>query len=154
MRRVVLVLTAGVVLAFVPVAGALTAAAATTTRVVVRPRTGGPHTRFRFSFRTPDSTGISGDWNRVDTLSVAHPKHSGCVSEGDAILPRSQAGATVRVTLNPARLGGRWCTGTFHGEIIESQRVICSPLPVDVCPQLAVVPRVIARFTFRVKTTA
>jgi len=150
----VLVLGAGMALAVVPVAGALTPAAATTTKVVVRPRTGGPHTRFRFSFTTPVSTGISGEWNRVDTLSVSHPKHSGCVSSGDAILPRSQAGATVRVTLNPSRLGGRWCTGTFRGEIIESQRIICSPLPVDVCPELAVMPRVIARFRFRVTTTA
>jgi hypothetical protein len=141
-------------LAFVPVAGAVTAAAARTTRVVVRPRTGGPHTRFRFSFRMPDSTGISGEFNSVDTLSVGNPKHSGCVSGGDTILPRSRAGTMVRVTLNPARLGGSWCTGTFHGEIVESRRIICSPGPVAVCPELTVVPRVIARFRFRVTTTA
>lgn len=147
-------LAAGMALAFVPAAGAMTAAAATTTRVVVRPGTGGPHTRFRFSLRTPDSTGISGVWNRVDTLSVGHPQHSGCVWSGDIVLPRSQAGTMVRVTLNPFRLGGSWCTGTFHGEVIQSQRVSCGPPLVDVCPQLVVAPQVIARFTFRVTTTA
>ena len=44
--------------------------------------------------------------------------------------PPVAAGAVVRLALYPARLGGRWCTGTFHGEIIESQRVVCSP-PAD-----------------------
>jgi hypothetical protein len=155
MRRVVLGLTAGMALAFIPSAGALTAASATTTKVVVRPGRGGPHTRFRFSFRTPDSTGISGVWDRVDTLSVGNPKHSGCVWSGNIILPRAQAGSMVSVTLNPSRLGGSWCAGTFHGEIIESQRSSCGPPLVDMlCPQLSVVPRVIARFTFRVTTTA
>ena len=59
----------------------------------------------------------------------------------------------VRTTLNPARLGGRWCAGTFHGRVVESERIICGGPPVDACPQLVIAPRVIARFTFRVTTT-
>ena len=112
MRRVVLVLTAGMALAFLPAAGAVTATAATTTKVVVRPRTGEPHTRFSLSFRWPDTTGASGNWKWIDTLSASVPMRSGCVWYATATLPRSQAGATVRVTLDPSRLGGRWCTGT------------------------------------------
>jgi hypothetical protein len=155
MRRVVLGLTAGMALAFIPAAGAFTPASPTSTKVVVRPGTGGPHTRFRFSFRMPNSTDMAGEVNHTDTLSVGHRQHSGCVWSGDEILPRSQAGAMMRVTLNPSRLGGSWCTGTFHGEIIESVRITCGPPLVDIlCPQLAVAPQVVARFTFRVTTTA
>jgi hypothetical protein len=154
MRRGVLVLVVGMALAFVPAAGALTAAAAATTKVVVTPGTGGPHTKFKFSFHAPTATGLAGDWTRVNTLSVAGPDHSSCVWEGAVSLPRSPAGTMVRITLNPSHLGGSWCTGTFHGEVVESQRIICSPLPVDACPQLVIAPQVIARFKFRVTTTA
>jgi hypothetical protein len=147
-------LAAGMALALVPAAGALTDSAATTTKVIVRPATGGPHTRFKFSFRSPNTIGIGGDWSRVDTLSVAVAKRPGCISDRVVILPRSQAGTMVRVTLNPSRLGGSWCIGTFRGEIVERQRILCSPLPVDLCPQVIIAPQVIARFKFRVTTTA
>lgn len=149
-----LVLVAGLALAFVPAAGALTAAVAATTKVVVTPGTGGPRTKFKFSFRAPNATGVGSDWSRVNTLSVDGPEHSSCVWEGAVTLPRSPAGTMVRITLNPSRLGGSWCTGTFHGEVVESQRIICLPLPVDACPQLVIAPQVIARFKFRVTTTA
>jgi hypothetical protein len=154
MRRGVVVLVAGLALAFAPAAGALTAGTAATTKVAVTPGTGGTHTRFRFSFRMPTATGLAGGWSRVNMLSVDTRMRSGCVWEASSALPRLPAGRMMRVSLNPSRLGGSWCTGTFHGEIVESQRIICSPLPVDVCPQLVIAPQVLARFKFRVTTTA
>lgn len=143
-----LILVVGLLALAVPAAGAMTVASGTVTKVA--PGIGGPHTKFRFSFRTPAATGVASGWSRADTLSVGGPKQSGCVSQADMSLPRSQAGTMVRVTLNPSHLGGRWCTGSFAGEVIESQRIICGPPLVYACPQLVSAPQVISRFRFRV----
>jgi hypothetical protein len=154
MRRTVLILVVGIVaLVAVPAIGAVTPQI-WPTKVTVTPGTGGPRTTFHFRFRTPASTGVTTPWGRADTLSVSGPKRRGCVGGGGATVPLSVAGTMMRVTLNPAHLGGRWCTGTFQGEIVENQRMICSPAPVDVCPQLTVAPQVVARFTFRVSRTS
>ena len=148
MRRSVLSLIAGIVaLALVPVALAATG----TTPARVSPGRGGIHTRFHFSMRLPTATGITGHVSRSDSVDITGPKRSECVSSATSVLPSGGAGTMVRETFSPARLGGRWCTGTFHGEVLEIQRVVCSPLPVMiVCPQLEVAPQVIARFSFRV----
>ncbi len=59
----------------------------------------------------------------------------------------------MRVTLTPGRMGGAgartWCTGTFHGSIVQTERVLCGP-PV-LCPMLEIRPQTIATFTFKVK---
>ena len=155
MRRSVLILVAGILaLAAVPAAGAILPGPVTSTKVLVTPRTGGPRTTFRFAFRTLSSTGVGGGWSRVNTLSVTGPRRAGCVGDGTTTLPQSVAGTMVRVTMNPARLGGRWCSGRFRGEIVDSQRIICDPMPVEACPQIVIAPQVIARFTFRVTRTS
>jgi hypothetical protein len=155
MRRCVLILVAGMLaVAAIPAAGAVLPGPGTSTKVSVTPGAGSPRTTFRFRFRTPDMTGIGAGWSRVNTLSVGGPTRAGCVADGTTTLPRSAAGAMVGVSMNPAHLGGRWCVGTFRGEIIESQRIICDPKPVYACPQLVIAPQVIARFTFRVTRTS
>jgi hypothetical protein len=155
MRRCVLILVAGMLaLAAIPAAGAVMPGPVTSTKVSVTPGAGGPRTMFRFRFRAPDLTGVGAGWSRVNTLSVGGPTRAGCVSDGTTTLPPSVAGTMVRVTMNPAHLGGRWCVGTFRGEIIDSQRIICDPKPVEACPQLVIAPQVIARFTFRVTRTS
>jgi hypothetical protein len=148
MRRSVLILIAGIMaLALVPVALATTGA----TTVHISPGKGGIHTQFHFSMRLPTSTGTTGHVTRSDSIAISGPKHSGCVSNATSILPAASAGTMMRETFNPARMGGRWCTGTFRGEVLEHVNTVCSPLPVMIiCPQLEIAPQVIARFSFRV----
>jgi hypothetical protein len=151
MRRIVV----GLVPALVLLASAATAIAATTpaigvsTRVYVTPGSGRQHTNFRLSFRIPDATGMSGLLRRTDALSVSGPRHAGCISRAAITLRSAPSGARLRVTLSPSRLGGSWCVGTFHGRIVESEQVVCQRLRA--CPDLAVAPRTIAQFKFRVK---
>jgi hypothetical protein len=151
MRRSLLipvaVLLAGTI---VPAAGAL-GISDPLTPVHVAPGTGHPGTTFKLSLRSPDQTGASGDLRRQDTLSVAGPHRSGCVSSAHMTLPAARAHQLVSMSLKPSRLGGRWCQGTFKGEIDEAQRFVCDP--PHLCPQLEIRPRTIARFTFRVTRT-
>jgi hypothetical protein len=148
MRRSVLILIAGIMaLALVPVA--LATAGATTAHI--SPGKGGIHTQFHFSLRLPTATGTTGRVTRSDSVVISGPKRSGCVSSATSILPAGAAGTIVRETFNPAHMGGRWCTGTFHGEVLGHVNTVCSPLPVMIiCPQLEIAPQVIARFSFRV----
>jgi hypothetical protein len=159
MRRIVFALVPAVVLlvvAAVAIAATppLTTPPLTTvsTRVYVAPGSGSPHTKFRLSFRIPDATGMPGLFRRSDMLGVSGPGRAGCISRTSVLLRSAQAGARLRVTLNPSGLGGSWCVGNFHGQIVETEQVICQP--TRACPDIAVAPRTIARFKFRVKRTS
>ncbi|MGH2913531.1 MAG: hypothetical protein ACRDMX_00930 [Solirubrobacteraceae bacterium] len=156
MRRAALVLVAGIVgLAPGSALAAFSIGPTSIIRVGVSPRTGTAHTRFRFTLRLPAATGGRPGWRNTDTLSVVGPRRTGCDSAGFASLPAAQAGATVSVMLRPSARTPRWCRGTFHGEVIETMRTICSPPPTQImCPMIEVAPRVIARFSFRVTRTA
>ncbi|MGH2889121.1 MAG: hypothetical protein ACRDNJ_05805 [Solirubrobacteraceae bacterium] len=126
-------------------------------RVRVSPHTGHPRTTFRFRLRLPSQLPAMISWARRDTLSVIGPHRAGCVAATTVALPTDSPGAAVNVRLNPARLGedGRWCIGRFHGTVVDTERVICSPPPVYImCPDIMIAPQVIARFTFRVTRTA
>jgi hypothetical protein len=151
MRRTVLILIAGIVaLAAVPVALATTGA--TTARV--SPGKGGIHTQFHFSMRLPTATGTTGTTGRAtrsDSIEISGPSHAGCVSGATWVLPSAGAGTMARETFNPGRLGGRWCSGTFRGEVLERVNSVCGPpMVMIICPQLEIAPQVIARFSFRV----
>ena len=148
MRRGVLILIAGITaLAAVPVALATSG----TTTAHISPGRGGIHQKFQFSMRVATATGTTGRTTRSDSVEISGPKRSGCVSSTTSLLPSASANTMVRETFNPARLGGHWCTGTFHGEVLQRENTVCSPLPVMIiCPQLEVAPQVIARFSFRV----
>jgi hypothetical protein len=151
MRRTVLIVAALVAaLAVVPVAPAATSQSGQVP-VHVSPGAGGRHTRFTFTMVLPLATGVSGSWTRFDYVEVSGPRRARCVSSGSAVFPAGSANTTARTTLNPSRLGGSWCTGTFHGEVIESQRTSCGPPMLIICPQIEIAPQVIGRFTFRVR---
>jgi hypothetical protein len=153
MRRIVFALVPAVVLLVVAAVAIAAPPPLTTasTRVYVAPGSGSPHTKFRLSFRIPDATGMPGLFRRSDMLGVSGPSRAGCISRTSVLLRSAQAGARLRVTLNPSGLGGSWCVGTFHGQIVETEQVICQP--TRACPDIAVAPRTIARFKFRVKRT-
>jgi hypothetical protein len=120
----------------------------TETHVSVKPPSGGPRTTFRLSFRVADATGTSGFLRRSDALIVTAPNRPGCISRVTLTLSSAQAGARRRIMLDPSRLHGIWCAGTFLGAIIESQTVVCRPAMA--CPDFEVAPRTIARFRFQV----
>jgi hypothetical protein len=119
-------------------------------RISVAPRAGGPATRFRVRFRAPQRTGRRADAERRYELSVSGPSGGhGCVSSASLELPFTRAHARVRTALDPARLGGRWCAGTFHGQVEEVQAPICPR--ATVCPALVMLLGTVGRFSFVVK---
>jgi hypothetical protein len=104
------------------------------------------------SFHTPDRTGRVRQLQRHDELSVSAPGNpNSCVSNAQAIAPDAPAGVRVRAALDPARLGGRWCIGTYHGEIDELQSPVCPQ--GKLCPTYVIRVRVIARFAFHVRAS-
>ena len=58
-------------------------------------------------------------------------------------------GRPVIVALDPAHLGGRWCTGTHTARVLELQRPRCAA--GIMCPQFVRVIAVIGTATFVVK---
>jgi hypothetical protein len=159
MRRTVLIATAAIAaLAAVPVAGALTLQSPAPVKVHVSPATGGPRTAFAVSWRNPVQIGTVGSLQRSETVAIAGPKGRGCVTAGQVAVPATVAPRQlIRLSLAPARMSTtkarQWCTGTFHGIVVQSQRFACSP-PTDLCPELAIRPQTIARFTFKVTRRA
>lgn len=146
-----LLMAGALALASIAVAAGTALGTPSLTPVRVTPGSGGNHTQFRLSLRIPAQTGVQARFSRTDTVSVTGPRPGRCVSHGSLVLPAAKARALVRVTLNPSLMGGSWCTGTFTGKIVQTERVSCAPVHVAIpCPQLGVAPQVIARFTFRV----
>jgi hypothetical protein len=162
MRRGLLILVSAVLvpaaIAVVPSAGAVPGAlnagptppSLSTTPVHVRPSIGGPRSAFTVTLRIPAQTGTIGQVHRSDLLTASGPRRTGCVSSVQTVLPAAPAGSMVRVRLAPRR-GRHWCTGTFHGVIIESQSITCAGGPTAACPMVMIRPQTIARFRFRVR---
>jgi hypothetical protein len=136
-------------------AGSATAAGlGQTTRVTVKPGSGTPQTRFVFRFRVPVATGRFGSLVRTDTFSVSGPSAARCQSRVTRTLRPAKTGKRIKLTLAPARGRGGWCAGQWHGTVVQSDLIRCSPPPARVCPDLVVAPRVIATFRFHVKAVA
>jgi hypothetical protein len=71
------------------------------------------------------------------------------------VLAAAPSGTTIRHTLRPRWLGGRWCTGTYNGQVTYQVQPACTdPGPVKAmviaCPMFIMAPRTIATFHFRV----
>jgi hypothetical protein len=119
--------------------------------VHVSPRSIGPHTAVTVSFHQPSPAGLLPDQREVEALRVQARGHGGCIDDGSLAMTPAPAGRLVRRTLRPARLpGGRWCPGTYHGEITLSQFPRCDPGPLHACPLYVIAPRTLATFSFRV----
>ncbi|HEY1568826.1 MAG TPA: hypothetical protein VGF68_17480 [Solirubrobacteraceae bacterium] len=154
LRRIVLVaVMALVALAAVPVAGANPTETGAPVAVHVSPGTGGPRTAFKVSWRNRTDIGMVGTLHRSETVQINGPQHGRCVASGGMGVPTTTAGQLVRVSLTPGRMsttGSRtWCTGTFHGAVVEDERFTCAP--PHLCPQIAIRPMTIAHFSFKVR---
>ena len=145
-------------LALVLIAGVVAAQAwaqSTTTTSAIRfsPGTGTQRTHFAVSFTATTPTGSVGGFSVISSHDVlvatgpAHPR--GCIHTVDLPLAASAVGARERIVLNPSRLGGKWCVGTYRGQI----EVIGGPeCPVHTaCPAFVVFQGTIGRFSFHVK---
>jgi hypothetical protein len=121
-------------------------------RVHVRPSSGSPNTVFVLTFRVPERTGRHGAVQRDDMVSASAARGStSCIESIDVRAPDAAAGARVRVSLDPGRLGGRWCRGRYDGRVEELQRPACARGAV--CPAYVVVRGVIGRFTLQVEVS-
>jgi hypothetical protein len=150
-RRVLLAFVA-IGVAIAPSAAAGRAHHAAAPRVTVKPGFGGPKTRFAVSFRAPDRTGLVGGIVRRYQARATGPARSGCVADPFVQAPFSRKGARVKVVLDPAKLGGAWCVGTYRGEVEEIQAPVC---PVGkLCPAYFVLVRTVGKFTFHVKASS
>ena len=106
--------------------------------------------------RRPVGTGGAGIISSYDTVTVAGPHRSGCVSDATVTMPNGPAATIGAVALDPRRAGGHWCTGTFRGVVIQYERSHCGnpqsgERPAVICPMMVVAPRTIARFRFVVR---
>ncbi len=137
--------------AAVAATSATAAALGPSTRVTVNPGSGTPQTRFAFSFRVPVAIGAFGSLVRSDTFSVSGPRGSHCQSRVTKTIGRAKQGKRVKLTMRPAKGRGGWCTGQWHGTVVEHSFIRCNPSPVRACPDLVVAPRVIASFKFHVR---
>jgi hypothetical protein len=93
---------------------------------VVAPTVGGSATTFVVSFRAPVLTGVVGSVRLRDLLTVATVSAgTGCLGQVSVPVPDAHRGELVRVGLVPKALGGSWCTGTYHGKVVELQSAVC-----------------------------
>jgi hypothetical protein len=131
------------------VASAAGAATSASTRVSVKPGSGTPQTHFGVSFRVPVATGTFGSLVRIDRFSAAGPRRAHCESRLSTALRPAQKGARITLTLRPGKRRG-WCTGQWHGTIVQTEIIRCDGAPAHACPDVVVAPRTIASFRFRV----
>jgi hypothetical protein len=119
------------------------------TKVTVAPARGAPSTRFVLRFDAPQRTGRELGLERRYELSVSGPGGArGCVSGASEGLPFTRRHQRVRVVLDPARLGGKWCAGSFKGRIEEIESPVC--MRGTPCPEFVALLGTIGKFRFAV----
>ena len=126
-----------------PPGGAISAKSA---RIKVSPTSGHRHTHFAVKFTAPEKTGTVSGATRRYQVGAATSQKQGCVATANKSVGASRAGARVSTTLTP--IGGRWCTGTYKGKIVETVMPKCGI--GKVCPAYIGILRTIGTFKFRV----
>jgi hypothetical protein len=76
------------------------------------------------------------------------PQGSGCVAEHSTTVAVTHAQQPVAVSVGPAQLGGRWCTGSYAARVDELARPVCAP--AQACPQFIRVVGSIGPVSFRI----
>ncbi len=126
-----------------PPGGAISAKSA---RIRVSPSSGHRRTHFDVKFTAPEKTGTVSGATRRYQVGAATSQQQGCVASANKSVGASRAGARVSTTLTP--IGGRWCTGTYKGKIVETVTPKCGI--GKVCPAYIGILRTIGTFKFRV----
>lgn len=117
--------------------------------VRIDPATGSPTRTLKVGFTTPERTGVQGSIARHDLLSASvSGQHTGCIDSFSVSTPDGPAGARIHLSLRPSRLGGRWCVGTYSGQIQEIQTAVCPH--GELCPTYVLVRGTVGRFKFRI----
>jgi hypothetical protein len=120
------------------------AAAGQRVSVTVEPATPGPTTPVTVGFVAKQSPNPGNAWYGVAVTSTTRDR-SCEYSEAAQIAP-AQAGKRLKVTLRPVDKG-RWCTGSYVGEVTYERRVTCGDRIDDgICSE----PTSVGRFRFRV----
>jgi hypothetical protein len=127
----------------VPPGGTISAKSA---RIRVSPASGHRHSHFVVKFTAPEKTGAVSGTTRRYQVGAATPQKQGCVATANKSVGASRAGARVSTTLTA--VGGRWCTGTYKGKIIETVMPRCGI--GKVCPAYIGILRTVGTFKFRV----
>ncbi len=132
------------VLATVGLAVAGGAAAGQRVSVTVQPATPGPTTPVTVSFVAKQSPDPGTAWYGVGVTSTTRDRS--CEHSETAQIAPAQAGKRSKVTLRPVDKG-RWCTGSYVGEVTYERRVACGDRIDDgICSE----PTSVGRFRFRV----
>jgi hypothetical protein len=114
----------------------------------VSPLVGSPTTTFELRFVAPASTRSAGGQRLGYDIGLAGPAGNGCLASRSVGVSAATAGVAIPISLDPAKLGGRWCVGTYTLRVSEIQAPDCSAMTV--CPQFVRVVGVVARASFRV----
>jgi hypothetical protein len=129
-------------------AGSTTAGQAPAHGIAVTPPTGHPTTTFSLRFTAPPSTRSEPNSRIGFAVALTAPAGSGCIGARSLGAPGAPQGEPVTVTLDPARLGGRWCPGVHSVRVIETESPVCKA--GTMCPQFVRVVRTVGATTFRV----
>ena len=118
--------------------------------VGVSPALGGARTVFVVSFTAPARTGVFGSIRLRYLLNAANAAAGkGCLAQLSTPVRDARRGERVQVRLDPARLGGTWCAGTFRGSVRELQTPVCPHR--SLCPTYVRLVRTAARFSLTVR---
>ena len=117
--------------------------------VTVTPSSGPPTTVFSVRFVAPASSSTGAGARIGYTLGLTGSGGGGCVAVRSVPINAAVKGRPVIVALDPAHLGGRWCTGTHTARVLELQRPRCAA--GIMCPQFVRVIALIGTATFVVK---
>jgi hypothetical protein len=124
-------------------ASASSTTSSATDRLSVSPAAPTPTSRVTFSFLAPATAGHRGATLLSFILTLAGPRHAGCLGPRTAPIRQVVKGTTASV-----QLGGTWCAGTYVARVQEFARPFCKQ--GQMCPQYVRLIGTVAMARFRV----
>jgi len=131
-----------------PAVGSTTSGRAPARGIAVTPATGHPTTTFSVRFTAPVSTRTEPGSRIGFAVALTEPAATSCIGTRSLGAPSAPKGDPVAVTLDPARLGGKWCMGIHRVRVIETESPVCHK--GTMCPEFVRVVRTVGTATFRV----
>jgi hypothetical protein len=116
--------------------------------ITVTPAAGHPTTTFSLRFTAPVSTRTEPGSRIGFAVALTAPAGANCIGTRSLGAPGAPTGHPVAVTLDPARLGGKWCVGVHGVRVIETDSPVCHKGMM--CPEFVRVVRIVGTATFRV----